>query len=177
MNARRDKRSISKNLPLIAFGPGVTHEQKGLILDVLEALVVGFHERYLGLLTIVGRNKKDMFKRIHERLDYHLHGWQNILLSKAGKTVLVKAVAQAILSYFMFVFQLPVRVCHTYQSKVPRYWWGKRDGKRSIHWCKWEVLFKNKFEGGLRFHDITVFNQALLAKTVWRISKPGRFLC
>lgn len=58
-----------------------------------------FHEKYLGFPTMTGRNKKLLFKRVQERLDAHLCGWQSKFLSKAGKVVLVKAVAQAIPSY------------------------------------------------------------------------------
>ncbi|KAL6204632.1 hypothetical protein ACLB2K_021899 [Fragaria x ananassa] len=85
----------------VAFGPGLLEEQKSLIATFLGVPVVPFHEKYLGLPTVAGRNKKEMFKRIHERLDQHLQGWQLRLLSKAGKTILIKAVAQAIPSYTM----------------------------------------------------------------------------
>ena len=51
------------------------------------------HEKYLGLPLLVGKNKRNSFNSIKEKLAKKLSGWKEKLLSKAGKEVLNKAVA------------------------------------------------------------------------------------
>lgn len=121
----------------VVFGPGVRVDVKAELRELLGVTVVSFHEKYLGLPTVSGKNKKEMYKKLLERLDLHLSNWNNNFLSKAGKMVLVKAVTQSILNYTMSVFQLPKGVLKVFQSKVAKFWWGKEGGKRGIHWCKW----------------------------------------
>ncbi|KAL6205835.1 hypothetical protein ACLB2K_023087 [Fragaria x ananassa] len=131
----------------VAFGPGLLEEQKSSIATFLGVPVVPFHEKNLGLPTVAGRNKMEMFKRIHERLDQHLQGWQSRLLSKAGKTILIKAIAQAIPSYTMSVFKLSKGVCRTYQSKRHRL-----DQNRLSFgevWCGGKSFYVLVLDGGL----------------------------
>ncbi|KAL0009325.1 hypothetical protein SO802_010827 [Lithocarpus litseifolius] len=49
------------------------------------AQVIKQHEKYLGLPSLVGRNKKNTFREIKEKLVKKLAGWKEKLLSKAGK--------------------------------------------------------------------------------------------
>lgn len=58
-------------------------------------------EKYLGLPPIVGTNKKRAFSEIKERGEKKLHGWKEKFLSQAGKEVLLKVVAQSVLTFAM----------------------------------------------------------------------------
>ena len=65
------------------------------------------HKKYLGLPSLVGRNKKNIFKEVKEKLAKKLASWKEKLLSKAEKEVLIKAVAQVIPMYTMSCFKIP----------------------------------------------------------------------
>jgi len=93
-----------------------------------------------------------------------LHGWEGKLLSQAGCEVLIKAVIQAIPTYVMGCFKIPLGLCHEMETMIKKFWWGQRGEKRKIHWLKWEELTKSKLEGGMGFRDIVMFNDSLLAK-------------
>ena len=50
-------------------------------------------ESYLGLPTLVGRTKYHTFSYLKDRVWKKLQGWKGKMLSKAGKEILIKAVA------------------------------------------------------------------------------------
>ena len=85
-------------------------------------------------------------------------------MSRPGKEVLIKAVAQSIPTYTMGVFQLPVKLCNELNAMCARFWRGQVGDERKIHWKSRESMAKPKKDGGMGFRDIRCFNLAMLAK-------------
>ncbi len=50
-------------------------------------------DKYLGLPAMIGRSKRVIFNGLKERIIQRLQGWKERYLSKAGREVLIKAVA------------------------------------------------------------------------------------
>lgn len=97
---------------------------------------------------------------------------QKKTLSKGGKEILLKTVAQSLPNYAMGVFLLPIDLCQHLERLMCRFWW-RTDPKKekSIHWQSWHNLCRRKSNGGMGFRSVRDFNLALLGNQGWRLLK------
>ncbi|KAM1511683.1 hypothetical protein ACFX1Z_023336 [Malus domestica] len=73
----------------VAFSANVLPYDQQMLAGFLGVQLVEQHERYLGLPTCVGRNKKQTFSFIKEKVTHRLNGWKSKLLSSVGKELIV----------------------------------------------------------------------------------------
>ena len=50
-----------------------------------------------------------------------LQSWEGKLLSQAGKEVLIKSVIQALPTYTMGCFKIPLGLCHDIESLIKKF--------------------------------------------------------
>ena len=58
-----------------------------------------------------------------------LQGWEGKLLSQVGREILIKAVAQALPTYAMSCFKLPIGLCHDIEALVKKKNLGTKRGR------------------------------------------------
>lgn len=129
--------------------------------------------KYLGLPSLIGKNKREIFSCIKETLeaDSQLEG-QIFVQSRTRSIDQGGGPSSSI--YCMNVFLLPKSTTDELQRIMNSFWWGSwLDGNRDIKCTSWERLCTRKIHGGMDFRNLESFNQAMLGKQAWNlISKP-----
>ena len=80
----------------------------------------------------MGKNKRNNFNDIKKKLGKKLARWKEKLLSKAGKEILIKAVALEIPTYTMSCFKIPDSLCDDLTSMIRNFWWGQKSNEKKI---------------------------------------------
>jgi len=98
------------NLPKskIYYNKNVDGNIQHTITSILGVQAVLGTCKYLGLPSMIGRNKQATFSFIKDKVWQKINFWSSKCLSKAGKEVMIKSVLQSILSYVMSIFFGPL---------------------------------------------------------------------
>ena len=104
------------------FSPNTPQETKECILRLLGPMQDSRDNKYLGLPSIIGKLKTQVFTEIKERVAKKLAGWKGKLLSIGGSKILIKEVAQAVPTYTMSCFQLPKTLCTDLENMMHNFW-------------------------------------------------------
>lgn len=153
----------------IHFSVNVSREKQREISQILEVHNDITSTKYLGLPSLVGRSKRRVFGYFKDLTCKRIQAWQVKQLSQAGKTILIRNVAQAIPAYSMSCFLLPKSLCQELEQLYNNYWWSSKHGtgQKGLNRLSWNNMSLPKSKGGLGFRNLYDFNIALLGKHVW----------
>ncbi|KAL5553367.1 hypothetical protein UlMin_040768 [Ulmus minor] len=160
----------------LSFSPNTSAYVREEICSLFGISQVAGHDMYLGLPTFSMRNKRIQFGYIRDMMVKKLQDWKENFFSQGGKEVLLKAVVQAIPTYAMTCFMIPDNILKEIEAACACFWWGSTPDHKRVHWKKWSDLCQPKAAGGMGFKDLSLFNQALLGKQVWRITQNPQSL-
>ncbi|XP_074301475.1 uncharacterized protein LOC141632870 [Silene latifolia] len=158
----------------VFFSPNIEDDVAAAIANKLHFDKTEDLGMYLGMPTINGRVTKETFDFIAQKVDKRLSGWKAKNLSLAGRTTLVQSTLSTIPSYPMQTAKLPRSLCDDLDRKTRRFLWGGDEDKRGISLMSWDVVTKEKSDGGLGLRSMRQVNTAFMAKLGWRmLSEPN----
>ena len=113
----------------IFFSTNTSEADIEVVKEVLQVSKGLGNRRYLGLPSMVGRNKKAIFGYLRDRVWNRIQQWPGKHLSKAGREVLIKLVAQSIPTYCMSTFLLPTSLRKRFKRRLTHFGGGQIEGK------------------------------------------------
>ncbi|KAF7150721.1 hypothetical protein RHSIM_Rhsim02G0211500 [Rhododendron simsii] len=160
---------VNREKSSLFFSPNTPNDVKRGISNFLNIRIETQGGKYLGLPSIVGKSKTEVFKYVSDRVLDRLRSWRDSKLNPAGKEVMIKSVASTMPNYVMQCFLLPKQVCRNLSCAIRKFWWGAKENENKISWVCWS-------KGGLGCRDIHAVNLAFLAKQGWRLLQGPRSL-
>lgn len=139
---------VNKSKTALFFSESTSTEMRSTIIGVLGVQEVMQYEKYLGLPSLVGKEKKASFSYIKERVWKELQGWEGKLPSRSCREVLIKSVIQVISTYTMGCFKISLGLCHEIEALIKKNWWEQRSDRRKVYHLMWEEMTKLKTVGG-----------------------------
>ncbi|XP_012845754.1 PREDICTED: uncharacterized protein LOC105965730 [Erythranthe guttata] len=107
-----------------------------------DASVVEKHENYLGLPSAISKLKREVFSNVREKVYARLRGWKEKFLSKGGKEILIKVIAQEFPTYAMSCFKLPDTFMKDLESQMANF--GAKIRRVGSSPCQTSVAFARK---------------------------------
>ncbi|KAM6571899.1 hypothetical protein CsatA_015979 [Cannabis sativa] len=105
----------------VFFSTNVPNATRDRLCGILRMRLADEHSTYLGLPCVMGRNKDAILGFLKDKMQKRIQGWEGRILSTAGHEVRIKTVAQALPSFAMSMFLLPLKTCSHLESLMSKY--------------------------------------------------------
>ncbi|GMI95677.1 hypothetical protein HRI_003237000 [Hibiscus trionum] len=119
----------------IFFSSNTSTHIRNHISALFSVRFVSSMEKYLGLPTMVGKNKKAAFAELRDKLNRRSDVWSNWFFSMGAKEVFIKSIMQVVPIYAMQCFLFPKSLCCSMESIMCKFWWRNNNTRKGIHWA------------------------------------------
>lgn len=141
------------------------------VKEFINIQIENFPTYYLEMPLGYNHKEAEIWDGIVEKTEKKLATWKPQYLSLGGRTTLINSVLDALPTYVMSLFPLPIKVEERLNNLRRDFLWsGNKEGK-GIHLVKWQNAQLSKQSGGLGIKNLGLQNRCLLSKWLWRFDK------
>ncbi|XP_074352991.1 uncharacterized protein LOC141692150 [Apium graveolens] len=119
-----------------------------------------FPIRFLGVPLISSQLCVNDCMPLIDQITSRLHSWATLLLSLAGRVMLIRSVVHAIEAFWGNHFLLPATIHHTIQSMLTRFLWKGNINHKGGAKVAWTSICLPREEGGLDLKNMIDWNRA-----------------
>jgi hypothetical protein len=153
----------------IIFLSSVNIDSLKAITDVFtypsKDLELGFH--YLRYYLKLDNYRAVDWNWLVEKFEARINHWGNKLLSLGGHLVLLKAVLETQMVYWLALAHVLISILNTIRKICFAFLWSGVKDKKKFHLCNWMLIAKPKSYGGWGLRNILLFSRSLETNTMW----------
>lgn len=165
---------VNKSKSSVYFSKNFREQAILSILDQLDFKKLPPKAKHLGFPLLVPRARARAVDEIKAKFLQKISAWKAKILSQAGRTVMLKSVANAIPSYLMNFYLLPKSWCNELDRVTKDFWWGYKEGStRHLSLKSWKSICVPKSVRGLGIRMFSEMNQSLTSKWTWQMITEG----
>ncbi|KAL8090023.1 hypothetical protein AgCh_039477 [Apium graveolens] len=117
----------------VVFSSNVGTECKEKIFQSLQRHEADDAVTYLGLPNLVVRNKSRVLGLLKEKMMQRVQGWKEKWITRAGREVLIKNLAQVVPTYAISTFLVPLEITRYFERSLSR-----RELAHNYHYLLWQ---------------------------------------
>jgi hypothetical protein len=141
---------------------------RSLLPYTFTALHIGF--KYLGFHLRTGPQRAADWSWLLTKIEKKIGNWCYKWISLGGRYILLKSVLESQPIYWMAVELIPRSIINQIRKLMSfNFLWKGHSFSSHVHLCSWEVLSRPKSSGGWGLRNLSHFNLALNANTLWHI--------
>ncbi|XP_058784072.1 uncharacterized protein LOC131658836 [Vicia villosa] len=168
---------ISQDKSSILFSNNVPRSLRNRLVGITNFREVESFGKYLGVPLTGKALRRQDFNYVIDQIARKLSSWKAHHLSFVGRVTLAKSVMEAIPIYPMMTNLLP-KACINDIHKLQRgFIWGDTENSKNYHAINWDIITRDKTDGGLGLRDLGLMNQACILKMGSKVINQDPDLC
>ncbi|XP_062075693.1 uncharacterized protein LOC133779800 [Humulus lupulus] len=160
---------VSKPKYVVHFSKGAPNAKRMALAEFFQMSRAKGDRSHLGLPLLISRSREKDLNFILNKVNGHVQGWKEKILSKAKRSTLVQVVWSSLVSYVTASGPMPCALHESVDKALRSFWWGDTANKRKVHTLSWGKLCAPKLSGSLGFRTSKANTKAFMVKRAWEI--------